>query len=151
MSRLLVVHHTVSPALHDMVGSVVEGASAEGIEGVDVTTVAALAATPTHALESDGYVLVTPANLGSMAGALKHFFDTVYYPCLDETRGLPFGCAVHGNNDVDGALRDIDKIVTGLGWRQVTDHVRVTGALDQDARDACWNLGGTVAATMMPA
>ena len=151
MSQLLVVHHTVSPALHDMVGAVVEGASSEGIEGVDVTTVAPLVATPTHALESGGYVLVTPANLGSMAGALKHFFDTVYYPCLDETRTRPFGCAVHGNNDVDGALRDIDKIVTGLGWSQVTDHVRVTGTLDQDARDACWNLGGTVAATMMPA
>ncbi len=83
-----------------------------------------------------------------MAGALKHFFDTVYYPCLDETRGRPFGCAVHGNNDVDGALRDIDKIVAGLGWTQVTDHVRVLDRPDATARDACWNLGATVAASL---
>lgn len=150
MARLLVVHHTVSPALHDMVGAVVDGTAAEGIDGVEVTTAAALTASPATALEADGYVLIAPANLGTMAGALKHFFDTIYYPCLDETRGRPFGCAVHGNNDVDGALRDINKIVTGLGWAQATDHVRVVGTPDASARDACWNLGATLAASVMP-
>lgn len=149
MSRLLVVHHTVSPSLHDMVESVRAGTEAEGIEGVEVVTAAALVATPTQTLEADGYVVVAPANLGSMAGALKHFFDTIYYPCLDETRGRPFGCAVHGNNDVDGALADIDKIVTGLGWTKGADHVRVVDTPDQEARDACWNLGATVAALLM--
>ncbi len=150
MSTLLVVHHTVSPALHDMVGAVLDGTNADGIEGVEVATAAALTGSAVDALDADGYVLVAPANLGSMAGALKHFFDTVYYPCLDETRGRPFGCAIHGNNDVDGALRDIDKIVTGLGWTQATDHVRVVGTPDQTAKDACWNLGATVAATLLP-
>ena len=148
-SQLLIVHHTVSPSLHEMVDAVRSGTSAEGIESVDVVTAPALVATPAHALEADGYVLVAPANLGSMAGALKHFFDTIYYPCLDETRGRPFGCAIHGNNDVDGALGDIDKIVTGLGWTQAADHVRVIDTPDQDAKDACWNLGATVAAHLM--
>jgi multimeric flavodoxin WrbA len=148
-AKLLIVHHTVSPSLHDMVDAVRSGTGADGIEGVEVTTSAALSTTPSHALDADGYLLVAPANLGSMAGALKHFFDTIYYPCLDETRGRPFGCALHGNNDVDGALRDLDKIVTGLGWSQVGDHVRVVGTPDQDAKDACWNLGATLAATLM--
>jgi hypothetical protein len=31
----------------------------------------------------------------------------------------------------------------------VTDHVRVIDAPDQAARDACWNLGATVAATLL--
>ena len=148
MPRLLVVHHTTSPSLHDMVEAVLDGTGAEGIEGVEVTTGPALSTTPSDVLAADGFVLVAPANLGTMAGALKHFFDTVYYPCLDETRGRPFGCAVHGNNDVDGALRDIDKIVTGLGWRQVVEHVRVLDRPDRAATDACWNLGATVAATI---
>lgn len=146
---LLVVHHTVSPSLHEMVEAVRAGTGAEGIEDVDVTTRAALSATVDDALRADGYVLVAPANLGTMAGALKHFFDTIYYPCLDETKGRPFGCAIHGNNDVDGALGDIDKIVTGLGWSQAADHVRVIDKPDGDAKDACWNLGATVAATVM--
>ena len=129
-----------------MVEAVVDGTDAEGLEGVEVTVSAALSTTAADALAADGYVLVTPANLGTMAGALKHFFDTIYYPCLEETRGRPFGCAVHGNDDVDGALRGIDKIVTGLAWRQVVDHVRVLGAPAGDDIDACWNLGATVGA-----
>ena len=149
MARLLIVHHTPSPSVHSMLDAVREGAGADGIEGVEVSTAAALAATASHVLEADGYALVTTANLGTMAGALKHFFDTVYYPCLEETRGRPFACAVHGNNDVDGALRDIDKIVTGLGWRQATEHVRVLDRPDGDALDACWNLGATLAASLM--
>ena len=52
-------------------------------------------------LEADGYLLGTPANLGYMSGALKHFFDQIYYPCLDATSGRPFGVYVHGNNDTD--------------------------------------------------
>ena len=53
-------------------------------------------------LEADGVLLGTPANIGYMSGALKHFFDTVYYPCLDATVGLPFGVYVHGNDDTAG-------------------------------------------------
>jgi multimeric flavodoxin WrbA len=150
MARLLVVHHTPSPSVHSMVGAVLEGAGAEGLEAVEVSASAALSTTAADALAADGYVLVTPANLGTMAGALKHFFDTIYYPCLDQTRGRPFGCAVHGNSDVDGALRDIDRIITGLAWRQAADHVRVIDAPGADVLEACWNLGATVAATLLP-
>jgi NAD(P)H-dependent FMN reductase len=147
--RLLVVHHTPSPAVHSMVEAIVDGSGADGLDSVEVGRSAALSTTASDVLAADGYVLVAPANLGSMAGALKHFFDTVYYPCLDETRGRPFGCAVHGNDDVDGAVRGIDRIVTGLGWRQVSDHVRVLGAPDPAATEACWNLGATVAASIL--
>lgn len=149
MPRVLIVHHTTSPSLHTMRLAVADGASAPELGEVEVVTAAALSATAADALAADGYVLVAPANLGSMAGALKHFFDTVYYPCLDQTRGRPFGVAVHGNNDVDGALRDITRITTGLGWHQVAEHVRVIDAPDQAARDACWELGATVAANTL--
>ncbi|HEX4901610.1 MAG TPA: NAD(P)H-dependent oxidoreductase [Acidimicrobiales bacterium] len=132
-----------------MTTAVVEGGGADGLDDVEVVTAAALSCTAADVLAADGYVLVTPANLGTMAGALKHFFDTIYYPCLEETRGRPFGVAVHGNNDVDGALRDIGKITTGLGWRQVAEHVRVLDTPDGEARDACWNLGATVAAALL--
>ncbi len=149
MPRLLIVHHTPSPSVHAMVESIRDGAGADGLDDVEVATAAALSCTAADALAADGYMIVTPANLGTMAGAVKHFFDTIYYPCLDETRGRPFGVAVHGNSDVDGALRDIGKITTGLGWVQATDHVRVLDTPDGTARDACWNLGATVAARVL--
>ncbi len=148
MARLLVVHHTPSPPLHAMFDAVIDGTSADGIEGIEVVSRAALHATAVDVLDADGFVLGTPANLGSMSGALKHFFDTIFYPCLEDTAGRPFGIYLHGNDDVDGALNDIMRITAGLAWRQVTDPVRITGPLDRGGRDACWNLGATVAASL---
>src|SRR5690606_7484241 len=98
---------------------------------------------------ADGYLLGTPANLGYMSGALKHFFDQIYYPCLDSTRGRPFGVFVHGGSDVTGALRGIESVTTGLGWRRAVDTVTVTGAPDKRALERCWELGATVAAGLM--
>jgi multimeric flavodoxin WrbA len=97
-----------------MLDAVVSGATDRRIEGVDVVVRAALAATAVDALGADGYVLGTPANLGSMSGALKHFFDTVYYPCLEDTKGRPYALYVHGNNDTAGAVRGVEAIATGL-------------------------------------
>ncbi|OLF04590.1 flavodoxin [Actinophytocola xinjiangensis] len=149
MARLLIVHHTPSPSVQGMFEAVVAGAGAEEIEGVEVVRRAALAATPSDALAADGYILGTPANLGMMSGALKVFFDLAYYPCLDSTRGRPFGLYVHGNSDTAGAIRGIESVVTGLGWSQVTPHVSVTGEPAKADLDACWELGATVAASLM--
>lgn len=146
MRRLLIVHHTPSPNLDSMFRAVVEGANDDAITDVEVVTRAALSATAADVLAADGYVLGTPANLGYISGALKHFFDTIYYPCLEETVGRPFGVYVHGNDDVDGALRAVETITTGLRWRQAQQPVRVTGTPDRTDIDACWELGAALAA-----
>ena len=148
--RLLIIHHTPSPATHAMYDAVADGAASDGIVGVEVTSRAALATTVPDVLGCDGYLLGTPANLGTMSGALKHCFDTIYYPCLEETRGRPFGVFVHGNDDVDGALRDIARITTGLGWVQAQAPVRVTGAPGRTDLEACRELGAALAAGLMP-
>ncbi|SHM97378.1 flavodoxin family protein [Cryptosporangium aurantiacum] len=148
MSTLLVVHHTTSPATQELLEAVLAGARTDEIEGVDVVARPALAATVPDALAADGVLLGTPANIGYMSGALKHFFDQIYYPCLDAKAGTPFGVWVHGNNDTSGALRGIETITTGLGWQQVAAPVTITGAPDKAAREACWELGATVAASL---
>jgi NAD(P)H-dependent FMN reductase len=84
-----------------------------------------------------------------MSGALKHFFDTVYYPCLDATAGRPYGLWVHGNDDVGGAVRAVRAITGGMRWTAVARPVEVTGAVDAAAREACHDLGGTVAANLL--
>jgi multimeric flavodoxin WrbA len=146
MPRLLVVHHTPSPAVHALLDSVLAGANDPSIDGVEVVHRPALAATAVDVLEADGYVLGTPANLGYMSGALKHFFDLVYYPCLESTQRRPYGVYVHGNNDVDGALGAIEKIVTGLRWRRAAEPVLVTGPPTKHDLDRAWELGATLAA-----
>lgn len=148
MPRLLVVHHTPSPALQEVLEQVLAGARDDAIEGVDVVVRPALTASPVDVLEADGYLLGTPANLGYLSGAMKHFFDTVYYPCLEATRGRPFGAWVHGNNDLTGALRALDAITTGLAWERVAPTLEITRPLDAGLREQAYELGGVVAATL---
>jgi multimeric flavodoxin WrbA len=146
MPTLLHVHHTTSPSVHAMFDAVQSGATDPRIEGVDVVTRAALQASVSDALAADGYLLGTPANLGYMSGALKHFFDQIYYPCLEATIGRPFGVYVHGNNDTTGALRAIEIATTGLRWREVQAPVSVIGSPTRADLEACWELGAAVAA-----
>ncbi|WP_181063596.1 flavodoxin family protein [Nocardia nova] len=148
MPTLLIIHHTPSPFLQDMFEAVVAGATDPEIEGVEVVRRAALAVTASDVLAADGYVLGTPANLGYMSGALKHAFDTFYYPCLDSTRGRPFGVYIHGNQGTEGAERSITTVTTGMGWQQAAAPVIVTGQPGTDDREKCWELGATIAAQL---
>ncbi|NMH99854.1 flavodoxin family protein [Pseudonocardia acidicola] len=150
MARLLIVHHTPSPATQEMFDAVLRGATDPEITGVEVVRRAALAATVSDLLAADGVVLGTPANIGYMSGALKHFFDQVYYPTLDSGRGLPYGLYVHGNLGVEGAVRAVESIADGLGWQRAVAPVQVSGTPDKAALEACWELGATVAAGLMP-
>ncbi|MFJ4006020.1 flavodoxin family protein [Streptomyces sp. NPDC090023] len=149
MPTLLIVHHTPSPNCQELFEAVVSGATAPEIEGVRVVRRAALAATASDVLAADGYLLGTPANLGYMSGALKHFLDQIYYPCLDDTKSRPFGYWVHGGNDVTGAARAIEAITTGLGWRRAAEPVTVTGAPGKADTEACWELGAVLAAGLV--
>jgi multimeric flavodoxin WrbA len=146
---LLVVHHTTSPALQELLEAVLDGTHAEGVEGVDVRVRPALTASVVDVLESDGFVLGTPANIGYLSGAMKHFFDGIYYPAMDAKPKAPYGLYVHGNNDTAGAVRAAESITSALGWERVHEPVSVIGPPDKDAREACWDLGATVAASLV--
>jgi multimeric flavodoxin WrbA len=148
MAVLLVVHHTASPATQALLEAALAGAKADGIEGVEVHTRAALAATASDVLGADGFVLGTPANIGYMSGALKVFFDNVYYPTLVEKPGAPYALYVHGNNDTAGAIRAVESIAKGMGWQRVHEPVCVIGAPAKADTEAVWELAATVAATV---
>ena len=129
-----------------MFDAVQSGAADPQITGVRVLAIPALQATATDVLDADGYLLGTPANLGYMSGALKHFFDQIYYPCLDATIARPFGVYVHGNNDTTGALRAVEMVTTGLQWRAAQAPVSVIGQPSSADLEACRELGAAVAA-----
>lgn len=148
--RLLVVHHTPSPGMHAMLEAALSGARDEEITGVEVVVRPALTAGPVDVLEADAYLLGTPANIGYLSGALKHFFDQIYYPCLDATRGRPFAAYVHGNEGLEGAVRALGGITSALGWEAVAPTLEVLGAPDRSALDACQELGAVLGATIMP-
>lgn len=148
MPRLLVVHHTPSPSTRAMLEAVLDGTRAEGIEGVEVVVRPALAATVPDALDADGYLLGTPANIGYISGALKHWLDQIYYPAMDATARRPCAAWVHGNNDTTGAVRALTAITGGMGWRAVRDTLEVVGEPSPADLEACWELGAAVAAAL---
>ncbi|WP_156754008.1 flavodoxin family protein [Actinokineospora pegani] len=149
MPRLLIVHHTPSPACQALFEAVLDGAGDPELSEVEVVRRAALSATASDVLAADGIILGTPANIGYISGALKHFFDTVYYPVLDQAAGLPFGAYVHGNQGAEGAVRAIATITKGLGWEAVAETVVVHGEVDKGARERCWELGAAVGANLL--
>ena len=143
---MLVVHHTPSPALQAVLEAVKDGVAM--VETVELVLRPALSAGAADVLAADGVLLGTPANIGYMSGALKHFFDTVYYPCLEATVGLPFGVYVHGNDDTVGALASIQRITGGLRWKQVAAPVSLTGTPVPADLEACSELAATVAVNL---
>jgi len=145
----LVIHHTPSPATRDLLDAVLAGAHDPEITGVDVVVRPALAATVSDMLDADGYLFGTPANFGYMSGALKHFFDTVYYPVLDYVANRPYGLWVHGNNDTIGAASAVERICTGLKLVKAADTVEITGPVEGAVRQNAYELGGTLAAVLM--
>jgi NAD(P)H-dependent FMN reductase len=132
-----------------MFEAVVSGATDPEIAGVEVVRRPALSVSPADMLEADGYLLGSPANLGYLSGALKYAFDICYYPILDSTRGRPFGIYLHGNEGTEGAERAVDSITSGLGWVKATDYVVVSSKPSKTDLEACYELGGTLAATLM--
>jgi NAD(P)H-dependent FMN reductase len=146
MPRLLVVHHTPSPNLQALLEAVRDGVAL--VDDVELVARPALSAGAADVLGADGVLLGTPANIGYMSGALKHFFDTIYYPCLDATVGLPYGVYVHGGDDTAGALTAVQKITGGLRWKQVAAPLSVTGPPSTADLEACRELAATVAVSL---
>lgn len=149
MPTLLIVHHTPSPATHALFESVLSGARHPDLSEVTVERRPALSASPADLLAADGVVLGTPANIGYMSGALKHFFDTVYYPTLDSGRGIPYGLYVHGNEGTEGAVSSVERVAASLGWKPVAAPVVVLGQPDKADLQRCHELGATAAASLL--
>jgi NAD(P)H-dependent FMN reductase len=160
MPRLLVVHHSPTPSVAALTEAVVAGASDDAIEGVEVVVRPALEAGAGDVLAADAYVLGTPANFGYMSGALKHFFDTIFLEAggalTDDGSAAaagggkkPYGLYVHGRYDTTGAVRSVQSIVGALPWRQAAPVLEVLGDVDEEQREAAYELGGTLAALVM--
>jgi multimeric flavodoxin WrbA len=161
MARLLVVHHSPTRSLQDLLAAVLAGANDPAIEDVDVVDRPALEVTAEDLLGADGYVLLTTANFGYMSGALKHMFDSTFLQiggALSDdgsagdsegsTSGRPFGLVVHGRYDTEGAVRSVLGIVSALKWRQSAEVLEVLGDVTEEHREAAYEVGGTLAALL---
>lgn len=146
--KLLVVGHVPSPNTRALRDAVVRGATHDEIDGVEVIVLTPFEATPDHVLACNAIILGTTENLGYMSGALKDFFDRIYYPCLEETQGLPYALYIRAGHDGTGTRRGVETIVTGLRWRAVQEPVLCKGDYDRRFEADCEELGMAMAAAL---
>jgi hypothetical protein len=144
--QLLIVAHAPSENTRRLRDAVVAGAAHPDISEVAVRALAPLEAGPADVLAADGIILGTTENLGYMSGALKDFFDRIYYPCLEETQGMPFGVYIRAGHDGTGTRRAIESITTGLRWRAVQDTLVCRGDFQESFVADCEELGTLIAA-----
>jgi multimeric flavodoxin WrbA len=149
MRHLLVVHHSRSGGTEAMARSVLSGASHPDIVGVDVRSRLAPDAGHDDVQWAEAVIIGTPENFGSVSGLVKDFLERIYHPCLEQTRGMPYGMFVRAGNDGRGAVSAVQRILTGLAWREARPPVIARGdELTDTDLDACWELGATMAASL---
>lgn len=143
--QLLIVAHAPSANMERMLEALVRGARHPEASEITLRVLAARDASAEDVLRAQAVALFTPENLGYMSGALKDFFDRIYEPCLERTRGRPYASIIRAKHDGTGTRRAIESITTGLAWRAVEAPLVCHGAFDEVFLADCEALGGKLA------
>lgn len=156
MKTVLVIWHSHTGGSAQMVDAFVAGATDSS--DVQVQARRAVDATADDALSADALVFATPECLATMSGMLKDFFDRSYYALLDRVNGKAYAVMVCAGSDGSNAVRQIERIATGLRLRKVAEPIIVNTDAQAPERilaqkkigDAdlarCRELGATLAA-----
>ena len=151
MKRLLIVFHTQFGCTAQIAEAARAGASS--IEEVTTTLMHARDAGVGDVLDADALIIATSENFGSMAGMVKDFLERVYYPCEGKLEGRPYAVLVCAGTDGTGAMRDVDRVATGLRLNKVHPGLIYKSGLTAQAHRVssaviaqCSEIGATVAA-----
>ncbi|MEM7284517.1 MAG: flavodoxin family protein [Pseudomonadota bacterium] len=146
LKKLLIVAHAPSPNTQALVDAVLRGARHEDIDGIEVEHIPPLQAGPDDVLKADAILLGTTENFGYMSGAMKDFFDRTFYSVLEQTEAMPFGVYIRAGLDGTGTRVGIEKITSGMKWKQVQDTVLCHGEWDDAFLEQVEELGMSMAA-----
>lgn len=143
--NLLIVAHVPSGNTERMAEALLEGARSLNAGQIIARKQSAFKTTVQDVLSADGIILFTPENLGYMSGALKDFFDRVYYPVFEQKQGLPCAVVIRAGHDGTGTRTAIDGILTGLRWKQVQEPLICKGVWQDEFVEQCHELGQAMA------
>lgn len=146
MKKILLIAHAPSPNTRKMAQSALQGLAHPELDNVTGQWVPPLLAIPDQVNNCDGILLGTTENLGYMSGALKDFFDRIYYPCLESCQGKPMAIYIRAGHDGTGTERALTSICSGLKWRLVTPILICKGPWQSHFLEQCETLATTLAA-----
>jgi multimeric flavodoxin WrbA len=151
--KLLIVYHTQFGATAQMAESAYAGARA--IDDVDTRLLRAGSAGVDDLIATDGLLVATSENFGGMAGLIKDFFERTYYPCEGRLEGRPYAVLIAAGTDGTGAMRDVDRVATGLRLHKVHPGIIYKSGLTAQPQVVppeilarCMEVGATLAAGM---
>lgn len=142
--RLLIVYHSQTGNTERMAEAAWQGA--RSVLAVHSVLQRAFATTVADLLIADALLIGTPENFGTMSGAVKDLFDRTYYPAEGRMRGRPYAVFISAGNDGRGAAREIARIATGYGWREVQEPFIARKALRSEDLETCREIGAALAA-----
>ena len=148
LKTLLVVFHAPSDNTQKMRQAIADATC--GYQGDDFHVIikSPFETQPQDVLECDAIILGTPENLAYMSGALKDFFDRIYYPCLELKQGLPVACIIRAGQDGTGTRRALETILTGLKWRWVQAPLICKGPWQASFVEQCGELAEGMASAL---
>ena len=129
MSYLLIIANTPSANTLKLFQAVINGAQESGYPTVFKTP---LEATADDVLSASAVIIGTTENFGYMSGLIKDFLERIYYPCMDNTDGLPWALYVKAGLDGTGATNSVQKIISGMRWKMVQEPLLFHGEFKQD-------------------
>jgi multimeric flavodoxin WrbA len=112
MKRLLIVYHSQFGGTRQIAEAALRGAKT--IEDVNSTLKHAADVGVDDVASVDAIIIATSENFGGMAGMVKDFLERVYYPCEGRLEGRAYAVLVCAGTDGTGAMRDVDRVATGL-------------------------------------
>tara|TARA_Y100001934_G_scaffold3512_1_gene5156 strand:- start:115 stop:579 length:465 start_codon:yes stop_codon:yes gene_type:complete len=144
--QLLFVAHAPSPNTERLRDAIAAGVAAAESEEIELVVRSPFEAGPEEVMAARAVILFTTENLGYMSGALKDFFDRIYYPVLEEKQGLAYMLIIRAGHDGTGTRRGVETIITGLRWKAVQEPLICRGDYDEAFVGQCEEVGMLMAA-----
>ncbi|WP_288814903.1 flavodoxin family protein [uncultured Corynebacterium sp.] len=143
MAKILVIHHSPTPATRALSDFVLDAARAaadmvnellpadqRAQQGIEIQEVNALEPDVEQLRDAAGVIFGTTANFGYISGALKHYFDSTFYAVGEDLRGIPMSWWIRGGYDTTGAAKAMRSITTGYGFSPCAEPVEFTGEIE---------------------
>jgi hypothetical protein len=81
-----------------------------------------------------------------MSGMMKDFLERIFYACEGKVEGRPWALFVGAGQDGSGAVSSVERIVTGLRLKRISEPVVVVKELKPGQIAALEELGAAMAA-----
>ena len=142
MSKVLIIYHSQTGNTEAMSKAVYEGAS---VAGATVTLRKAADATSNDLLDCDVVAFGSPVYFGDIAGAIKDFFDRVYYASRGKVDNKPYVAFSTAGAGGKQALDHIDRLCNSLKLREMSKGIAIAGEPSPQVLEQCRELGRKLA------